>query len=141
MSEALKEIAERKAINGDGAQIEEPAEQPDAPHVGRQGPVSPAVAEAAAALKQIEPVIRQCVGNTLRGLLVSCPGYPPHIIINAIAWQTGNLLAGAFQADLQTAFALRKALNDAFGDGVKKAPIQPPQLGSQPGPTQGKPKG
>lgn len=77
--------------------------------------------------QQVDPIVRQIVGNTIRGLLVSCPGVPPHILLNSIARQTGSLLAGAFTADLATTLSMRKGLKDAFGNAIAKEKIvQPP---------------
>ncbi len=73
--------------------------------------------------KMIDPVVRQVVGTVVRGLLVSAPGVPPHVLLNAIARQTGSLLAGAVTADLATVLSLRKGFKDAFAAGVQNEKI------------------
>jgi hypothetical protein len=78
--------------------------------------------------QQIEPIVRQVVGTVIRGMLVSCPGVPPHVLLNSIAKQTGSLLAGAFTADLATVLSMRKGLKDSFGNGVAKEKIVQPPL-------------
>lgn len=79
----------------------------------------------------IGPAVGQVIGTMIRGLLVSAPGVPPHVLLHAIAWQTGNMLASTIQADLSTLLSMRKSFKEAFHDGVTKAKIVPPPL---PGP-------
>ena len=75
--------------------------------------------------KMIDPVVRQVVGTVVRGLLVSAPGVPPHVLLNVIARQTGSLLAGALTADLATVTAAPEGLGkDAFAAGVQNEKIQ-----------------
>ena len=57
--------------------------------------------------------------------MVACPGVPPQLVLNMIAWQTGNMLAGGFQADLSSTLMVRKGIKEAFADGIAKAKIQP----------------
>lgn len=84
-------------------------------------------------LNDLNAPIRQVVGTMIRGLLVSCPGVPPHVILSVVAWQTGNLIADAMVADLKTQFELRKTFKDSFHDGVKQAPLRQPEVhGGQP---------
>ena len=81
-----------------------------------------------AALKGLDQPIRQVIGTMMRGLMVSAPGVPPHVLLNAIAWQTGNLMAGAIQGDLATVLSLRKGFKDAFADGISKSAIATPPM-------------
>jgi len=76
--------------------------------------------------------VRQVVGTVLRGLLVSAPGVAPHVLLNVVAWQTGNLLAGAIQAELTTHFELRKGFKEAFADGIQKSKMSQPAAGPMP---------
>lgn len=73
----------------------------------------------------IEPAIRQVIGTMVRGLLVSAPGIPAHMVLNAVARQTGNLLADALAGDLSTLLRIRKGFKDAFAEGVQVAKPRP----------------
>lgn len=81
------------------------------------------VAAAAQQLQLVLEPIRIAVGTTIRGLLVSCPGVDPAVVVNAVAQQTGLLLASALAADLTSMLMLRKAMKEAFDNGVKAAPL------------------
>jgi hypothetical protein len=98
------------------------------PDVGSAEQAAIAVSKVEAA---IEPAVRQVVGTVLRGILVSAPGVPAHMLLNAVARVTGNLLADSLAGDLQTLLRLRKGFKDAFAEGVqaakpRPAPEQPP---------------
>jgi len=71
----------------------------------------------------IESQVRQVIGITLRGLLVSAPGIQPHVLLNAISRQTGALIASVIEADLSTVVNLRKGFQDAFLEGVRTVPL------------------
>lgn len=94
-------------------------------------PITPAAALSQLE-KMIDPVVRQVVGTVVRGLLVSAPGVPPHVLLNVIARQTGSLLAGALTADLATVLQLRKGFKDAFAAGVQNEKIQQNPIPQQP---------
>ena len=81
----------------------------------------------------LDPAVSQVIGTMVRGLLVSAPGCPPHIILNLIAWKTGHFLADAVKADLSALLMLRKGIKEAFDDGIRKTPmshIEAPLLAS-----------
>jgi hypothetical protein len=78
------------------------------------------------ALNDLNGPVRQVVGTVIRGLLVSCPNVPPHVILSVIAFQAGNLIADAIVADLSTQFQLRKGFKEAFADGIKAAQMRQP---------------
>ena len=100
---------------------------PSPGQLAQQGPTTEQMAATAEQFAALAPPVRQVIGTVLRGLLVSAPGIPPHIIMSVVAWQAGNLMAEALQADIATAIQLRKLFNDSFADGVRKAKIvQPP---------------
>ena len=81
------------------------------------------MAQASAMERRVAPTVRQVFGTCLRGMLVSAPGVPPQVLLAVVAWQMGNLLATAFNADLATTLTIRKNLKDGFADGITKAPI------------------
>jgi hypothetical protein len=102
-------------------------------HAPSQEPTAEQLAQAANALKDVDDYVRQVVGTMMRGLLVSCPGIQHHVMLSAIAWQTGNLAADAIVADLKVHFELRKMFKKAFEDGVGNASMrQPPNTQAQP---------
>lgn len=72
---------------------------------------------------RVEPVLTV----VFQGILHSCPGIPPHEILNSICRVTGARAASAVQADLKTLFELRKGFNEAFAEGVRSAPLTQPQ--------------
>lgn len=73
----------------------------------------------------IEAQVRQVLGVLIRGLMVSAPGVPPEVLVNAIARQTGALLATSITGDLSSVLGVRKGFKDAFADGVAKTPVLP----------------
>lgn len=93
----------------------------------------PSIAEPAAAAQPafsqtkaeetLDVQIKQLVGCTMRGIMASAPGIPPHLVLESIARVTGQLLAGAIQADLSTHFIARKAFKDNFVKGIGSAPM------------------
>jgi hypothetical protein len=98
--------------------------QPELP----PGVTAEVIAQATAMEQAAGPVVRQVIGTVLRGLLVLSPGVPPQVLLAIIAWQTGNLLAGAFQSDLATTLTIRKNIKDGFADGITKTPIAHPPM-------------
>jgi len=73
--------------------------------------------------------VRIVMGTMVRGLLISSPGVQPHIVMNAIAWQIGNMLASSIQSDnLPALLQLRKGFTDAFNDGMAKGKIIAPEM-------------
>jgi hypothetical protein len=97
--------------------------EPTPEQLAQQGPSMEQLAATTAQFQALAEPVRQVVGTVLRGLLVSAPGFPPHVVMSVIAWQTGNLMADALQADIATAVTLRKLFMDLFCDGVRKAKI------------------
>jgi len=91
------------------------------------GPVSPEIAALAAQLGQITGPIKTVVDAVVRGVLIQHNGVAPHVLLNAIAWQTGNVLATTLQGDMKSLFQIRRGMQEAFADGVKKAPMVDPQ--------------
>lgn len=90
------------------------------------------VAQAQVEQKQvalIQAQVRQVLGITIRGLMVSAPGVPAHVLLGAICHETGNLCAGAVSGMLGAVMEARRGMKDAFDAGVKKAPM----LQAQPG--------
>lgn len=79
-------------------------------------------------LRQIQEPVRMVVGTTIRGLLVSVPGVPADVLLNAIAWQVGNLLGSSLEGDLAVMLRLRNGFKAAFEDGVNKAKIVSPKM-------------
>jgi hypothetical protein len=88
----------------------------DLPRAPQQMPIERMIA-------LLDPAVSQVIGTMVRGLLVSAPGCPPHVILNLIAWKTGHFLADAVKADLSALLMLRKGIKDAFDDGIKKTPM------------------
>jgi hypothetical protein len=102
---------------------------PTPEQLAQQGPSMEQLAATTAQLEALAGPVRQVIGTFMRGLLVSAPGFPPHIVLSVVAWQTGNLMAEAMQADIASAVQLRKMFMDSFSDGVRKAKMVQP-LGS-----------
>ncbi len=78
------------------------------------------------ALAMIQGSIRQVLTVTMRGMQATFTGIQPQVLMNMIAWQTGNLLASSFQADLAPTLMIRKGIKESFADGMEKAKILPP---------------
>lgn len=78
------------------------------------------VAQIEAQLNAIKPAVRQVMGTVIRGIMVST-NVPPHVLLNCIAWETGNLLAGALNGDVMALIQVRKGINEAFAQGVRTA--------------------
>ena len=93
---------------------------------------------AGAAVKQatdvIEGYVKQVVGTSIRGMLVSVQGMPPDVFLAIVAKVTGNLCAGAIQGDVAVIASIRKKFQDSFSEGVRKAPLlMSGQIPSPPG--------
>lgn len=105
---------------------------------GHAGPTPEQVAQAAALLQQVEGPMRAVVGTVLRGLLISFPGIPPHVILNSFCHVAGFMAASSVQADLATLFAIRGGFKEAFAEGVQQAKmVTPPLTQPAPGPGEG----
>lgn len=78
------------------------------------------------AVTQLDPLLTAIIGTMIRGILVSAPGLPAHLLMSMIALKAGSTLASAVQADLTTLLTIRKNLKDAFDKGVKSAPMSQP---------------
>lgn len=66
--------------------------------------------------------------TALRGLMATHGGIPAQLVLNAFAWQAGNILAATIQGDLAPVIQARKMFGDMFADGVRKAKIMPEQM-------------
>ena len=97
--------------------------EPTPEQLARQGPTMEQAAAATAHWQALSPPVRQVLGTMIRGLLVSAPGIAPHVILSVVAWQAGNLIGEALNADIASAIQLRKMFIDSFSDGVRKAKI------------------
>ena len=75
----------------------------------------------------LDAYLSQVVGTMLRGILVSTSGFAPDVLVRSVGRVSGRLCASSLQADLVTTMNFRKALKDAFADGVAQAP--PPNSG------------
>lgn len=90
------------------------------------------VAAANKLLGEMQPTIKTAIGTTIRGLLISFPGVQPAAVLSMVAYETGNLLAGAVMGDIVAVAQLRKGFKTAFEEGVQKAPIKPLPAGAGP---------
>jgi hypothetical protein len=99
---------------------------PTPEQLAQQGPSIEQLAATTAQLEALSGPVRQVIGTVMRGLLVSAPGYAPHIVMSVIAWQAGNIMAEAMQADIASSIQLRKLFMDSFSDGVRKAKLVQP---------------
>jgi hypothetical protein len=90
-------------------------------------PTADQVTAADQALARIKPLIQPSVHVLVRGLLMSCPGIPPHVVLCSIAFEAGNFMGQVFQGDLATIASLRNSIKAAFDEGMKKAPLIQPQ--------------
>ena len=78
-------------------------------------------------MNRIGPVIRVVVQTAIRGLLVSCPGADPATIMNLTAFEAANFMGQALQGDLAVLAAVRKGIQSAFEEGLRKAPLIQPR--------------
>lgn len=60
---------------------------------------------------------------TIQGIMHTCPGIPPHEIVNSVCRVVGNTVGRQLAADLTTMISLRKGYKEAFEEGLKMAPI------------------
>jgi hypothetical protein len=74
----------------------------------------------------LDPAIGAVVQTMIRGIIASAGGAPAHVVLNLIAWKTGNFLASTVVADIANTVMVRKAFREAFDDGVRKAPMTAP---------------
>ena len=101
-------------------------------HQSNGHPISDQLA-AIETMNRIGPILRIAVQTTIRGLLVSCPGVPPGTVLNLIAYEAANFMGQALQGDLAALASVRKGIQAAFEEGLRKAPLiqssnwQPPE--------------
>lgn len=88
--------------------------------------MSPEMNATMALVQQLNGPVRHVVGVMVQGMLTTAPGVPSHVILNVICWQLGNIVGEALQGDMATLFSLRKAFQENFSDGVKKAKMVMP---------------
>lgn len=82
------------------------------------------LAEASKAITAMDPEVQAIIANAVAGMVARGPqGMPPVVILNLIAWKTGNVLANSLQGDIATLAKFRKGFIEAFNEGVQKAPI------------------
>lgn len=74
-------------------------------------------------LATISPQIRAVLGTVFRGLMVSTPGVPPHVVLQICCFECGNFAGSALQGDVIELIKLRKSFKDSFEDGISKAKI------------------
>ena len=78
-------------------------------------------------MNRIGPIIRIAVQTTIRGLLVSCPGADPATIMNIVSYEAANFMGQALQGDLAVLAAVRRGIQSAFEEGLRKAPLIQPR--------------
>lgn len=81
------------------------------------------LAAAARAQMAINDGVSKVVGTMIRGLMVSFPGVPEHIICQVVAHHTAFTLASIWSGDLGSVLGIRKDLKAAFDEGMHKAPL------------------
>lgn len=75
----------------------------------------------------IDAQISQIMGIIVRGVLVSAPGVPHHLLLNSIARTTGKLLAMAVTGNtIEMSAKARRDFQDSFRDGLSKVSILQP---------------
>lgn len=74
----------------------------------------------------LDAQIGQTIGTVVRGILVSAPGVDPRELLSAIARTTGNVCASSVAGELPAVLMIRKAMKEAFDEGVNKAPVIQP---------------
>src|SRR5271156_3441831 len=96
---------------------------------GTLRPPGPQEQQAAAQqiINALDPAVSNIINTVIAGLVTLSGGAPPSIVLNMIAWKTGNLLASKVVADIAQQATVRKGFRDAFGDGISKAPMVHPQ--------------
>jgi hypothetical protein len=90
------------------------------------GVTSEQLAAAHQALATITPIIRPSVQTLVRGLLMSCPGMPPHAVMCVAASEMAHFMGQCFQGDLAQIAAVRNQIKAAFEEGMSKAPLLQP---------------
>jgi len=75
--------------------------------------------------------IRQVVGTMFRGIMVSAPGVPPHVVMNLIAKESGKIMAEAVNGELAAVLQLRTGFKKMFENGVNSVPSIRPLPGAQ----------
>ena len=74
-------------------------------------------------LANVSPQIRAVLGTVFRGLMISVPGIPPHVVLQMVCFETGNFAGSALQGDLMQLIQLRKSFKEAFNEGVSKSAL------------------
>lgn len=83
-------------------------------------------------LKAIEPITRIATSVMLNGVLATTRGVDVAAVLSSIAYQAGNQIASSITGDLATLMQLRKAFQEAFCEGVRKAPMNQQLMGKLP---------
>lgn len=73
---------------------------------------------------QLDAQIRQVLGITCRGILVSAPGIGPDKVVCSIARVVAEVIGNSIVGDLSPVLMIRKAAREAFNDKLGKMPIQ-----------------
>jgi hypothetical protein len=90
-----------------------------------------AINRSAKAISAIEKPIHDTLGILVRGILVSCPGFPVEVIVTAVAYHIGNVLGESVRCELTQHMQLRANLRTAFEEGMRAAPMNPPPTTQQ----------
>ncbi len=76
-------------------------------------------------LRNMQMPLRVVIDTMIRGMISSAgANIAPGAMMSMIAWNVGNISATMVQGDLTATLKARKAMQDAYADGVRKAQIQ-----------------
>lgn len=106
-----------------------PPTEPTAPAAPEKPapPPAPTDAQTLALFQHLEAPLKHVIGTMVRGVMTGTPGVPPHLVLNAISWMTGHIVASSINADIATLVAVRRGFRECFEDGIKKTKmVQPP---------------
>lgn len=107
--------------------------QPSPEQLAKQGPTPEMLVATAAQIEALTPGVKQVVGTMMRGLMVSAPGVPPHLLLSVFCWQCGNLCGEALVGDIASMIEIRNTFRESFLDGLQKAKlVQPIRPGAMP---------
>ncbi len=97
-------------------------------------PTQEQMAQVNAMFAKMAPHFKAVIGNMTNGLLASCPGVQPHVILQMICFEVAHTAGSALQGDIATLAGIRKGFRDAFEEGLRKAPIVAPGNTMMPSP-------
>jgi hypothetical protein len=113
-------------MNGNGAQAEEKLPGLSAEELAATEPKPDLAGAIQRAENLLDAQVKQIMGVTIRGLLVSSPGVPPDALLRSVARTTAQLMGDAITGDLVPVMKVRETIRDAFAQSLKKAPIRTP---------------